>query len=102
MPVSSVSTRNLFPEFLKYIYIGSKSVSPTYLLMSRNARRNENGRFDEISPNRVNVNRFDDYSGLLSTSSKWNQLGVIHDFDEFLSEGKECSYSDTDIDPYVA
>ena len=99
MPVSSVSTRNLFPEFLKYIYIGSKSVSPTYLLMSRNARRNENGRFDEISPNRVNVNRFDDYSELQSNLSKWNQLGGIDDFDEFLSKGKQCSCSDTDIDP---
>ena len=99
MPVSSVSTRNLFPEFLKYIYIGSKSVSPTYLLMSRNARRNENGRFDEISPNRVNVNRFDDYRELKSNLSKWNQLGGIDDFDEFLSKGKECSCLDTDIDP---
>ena len=30
-------------------------------LLSRNARENENNRFDEISSNRVNVYRFDDH-----------------------------------------
>ena len=53
-------------------------------LLSRNARENENNRFDEISSNRVNVYRFDDHGESQSNASKRNQLGGINDFDEFL------------------
>ena len=52
-------------------------------LMSRNARSNENGRFDDISSNRLNVDGFDDFSEYWSNSSKQNQLGGFDDFDAF-------------------
>ena len=48
--------------------------------MSRNARSNENGRFDDISSNRLNVDGFDDFSEYWSNSSKQNQLGGFDDF----------------------
>ena len=52
------------------------------------AQSNENGRFDEISSNRVNVDGFYDFVGfdgltIQSTSSKRNQLGGFDDFGEF-------------------
>ena len=52
------------------------------------ARSNENGRFDEISSSRVNVDGFYDFVGfdgltIQSTSSKRNQLGGFDDFGGF-------------------
>ena len=48
--------------------------------MSRNARSNENGKFDETLSNRVNVHGIDDFGEFLSNSSKRNQLGGMDEF----------------------
>ena len=37
------------------------SYPENHTLMSRNVRSTVNGRFDDISSNRVNVHRFDDF-----------------------------------------
>lgn len=52
-------------------------------LMSRNARSNENGRFDKISSNWVNAHGFDNFGEFQSNLSNWNQLGGINDFGNF-------------------
>ena len=51
--------------------------------MSRNTHINENGRFDEISSNRANVCRFDDFGEIQLNLSKRNQLSEMGDFAEF-------------------
>lgn len=70
--------------------------------MSRNGRSNENGRFDEVNSNRVNVPVLDDLgefsqirqseislaeltilTKFKSNLSKRNQLGGFDDFNEF-------------------
>lgn len=52
--------------------------------MSRNARDNENGRFDKILSNQVNVHGFDDFVEFKSNLSRQNQFHRIDDFDKFL------------------
>ena len=50
--------------------------------MSRNARGNENGRFDKISSNRANVHGIGDFGKFWSNSSKRNQVIGFDDFGE--------------------
>ena len=52
--------------------------------MSRNARDNENGRFDIILSNQVNVHEFDDFVEFQSNLLRQNQFHRIDDFNKFL------------------
>ena len=51
-----------------------------FSLMFRNARSNENGRFDEIFSKRVNVHGFDDFDEFLPFSLLLAYLDISHIF----------------------
>ena len=65
--------------------------------MSRNAHSNKDGKFDDISLNRVNVHGFDDFGTLQSNSSKLNQLGGIDKFDDFFNQIRRSEISLADL-----